>query len=415
MTASPRSSLDLSSRPQFPDGLRVLLLDTAAHASETAQLLLDQRYQPVIAEDVQHAVTLLNRQTDGTKNHLADAFDVILADLSLLSCSTDSRTVTESQDIWTAAKLVPIIIMGEAVAADDILQAINQGAADFIQKPLTQRCMRNIWQHTVRRLMGSATACNSGSCTPRSAWRSLQGKEQVCGQQLPSTVTAPSLPAGQHHLLHPKLHDCSPADVALAGLELPSLLPSQVSFDPDTIFQDLEGSPQLGAQEPSLDDLFCTGSKQCDGGRHLQPGLHPDKFVAADDLLSGGDTSEHDCSGSTMLRACGDCEAADISSAAGSGMAAPAERSSVDQPQELAILGGTPQHLVHPWQPLHHISDSWRHSWQCESGSMFGTSRGSSHCSAVFGQVSWLLDDAAFADDAGKSGLQGLVGGTIYC
>jgi hypothetical protein len=103
------------------------------------------------------------------------------------------------------------------------------GAADFLQKPLTQRCMRNIWQHTVRRLMGTATPCSSGSSSPRSPEQSPQVKEPAPGKALPGAAAAASSPTGKQQLRQLQVDDCMPSAAVLTGLELPPLLSSQVS------------------------------------------------------------------------------------------------------------------------------------------------------------------------------------------
>jgi DNA-binding response OmpR family regulator len=50
------------------------------------------------------------------------------------------------------ASNLPLVIMGENTSQDLKIAGIRVGAVDFLEKPLSLLKLRNIWQHTVRKV-----------------------------------------------------------------------------------------------------------------------------------------------------------------------------------------------------------------------------------------------------------------------
>lgn len=76
------------------------------------------------------------------------SFDVLLADKAMVSGKTRDR-----QQLLEASKELPCILMAVDPSPNDVLQGIQLGAVDFLAKPLSPLKLRNIWQHTVRKMM----------------------------------------------------------------------------------------------------------------------------------------------------------------------------------------------------------------------------------------------------------------------
>jgi CheY-like chemotaxis protein len=78
------------------------------------------------------------------------AFDVLLVDKDMVSGRTRDR-----QQLLEACKELPWILMGADPQPQDVFQGIQLGAVDFLAKPLSPLKLRNIWQHTVRKMISS--------------------------------------------------------------------------------------------------------------------------------------------------------------------------------------------------------------------------------------------------------------------
>jgi FixJ family two-component response regulator len=50
------------------------------------------------------------------------------------------------------ASSLPIVVMGKDTSQDQKLIGVHCGAVDFLEKPLSSLRLRNIWQHTVRKV-----------------------------------------------------------------------------------------------------------------------------------------------------------------------------------------------------------------------------------------------------------------------
>lgn len=59
---------------------------------------------------------------------------------------------------------VPVVLMSEGGATDEVMRAVRLGAVDFLDKPLSLLKLKNIWQHSVRRMMQRTSLSD---CSPR--------------------------------------------------------------------------------------------------------------------------------------------------------------------------------------------------------------------------------------------------------
>ena len=50
----------------------------------------------------------------------------------------------------------PVVLMSENAGLEDVMRAVKMGAVDFLDKPLSLLKLKNIWQHSVRRMMQRA-------------------------------------------------------------------------------------------------------------------------------------------------------------------------------------------------------------------------------------------------------------------
>lgn len=50
------------------------------------------------------------------------------------------------------ANSLPIVVMGKDTSQEQKMIGVHCGAVDFLEKPLSSLRLRNIWQHTVRKV-----------------------------------------------------------------------------------------------------------------------------------------------------------------------------------------------------------------------------------------------------------------------
>ncbi len=46
----------------------------------------------------------------------------------------------------------PVVLMSEGVDTKEVMRAVNLGAVDFLDKPLSLLKLKNIWQHSIRKV-----------------------------------------------------------------------------------------------------------------------------------------------------------------------------------------------------------------------------------------------------------------------
>lgn len=130
-----------STRPGFPKGLQVLVLDPELAAGVEAEVQLkDCGYSPVTCCSVPEALLHLTNPNC--------AFDLLLVDVMCLATKSPENTA-----LLAAAKTLPLVLMSSCCSPGDIMIGIKQGAVDFLEKPLHTHRLRNIWQHVVRKMM----------------------------------------------------------------------------------------------------------------------------------------------------------------------------------------------------------------------------------------------------------------------
>ena len=97
----------------------------------------------------------------------------------------------------------PVILMSECSTTGDVLRAVKLGAVDWLDKPLSVLKLRNIWQHSVRKVgCGAGAAAEQGGAASRGRAaavlpRGQQGKAaQPCTGHNHAQGTSAALPRG---------------------------------------------------------------------------------------------------------------------------------------------------------------------------------------------------------------------------
>ena len=87
---------------------------------------------------------------------------------------------------------VPVVLMSEGGVTDEVMRAVKLGAVDFLDKPLSVLKLKNIWQHSVRRMMQRTTLfdppCHGPAYSEPAPNVTNQPSLSNC---LPSSMTAP--------------------------------------------------------------------------------------------------------------------------------------------------------------------------------------------------------------------------------
>lgn len=141
MRVQPKRVPSFSSRPGFPNGLRVLLIDPDTSGRQAVQEMLTQcNYAVTPCTSATEAVLQLTKLPNG--------FDVILAEAKALN-----PRIKDSTSVKQRARSTPLLLMALNPSPEEVLLGIKLGAVDFLEKPLSPLKLRNIWQHTVRKMM----------------------------------------------------------------------------------------------------------------------------------------------------------------------------------------------------------------------------------------------------------------------
>jgi hypothetical protein len=74
----------------------------------------------------------------------------------------------------------PVVLMSDCGATVDVMRAVQLGAVDFLDKPLSLLKLKNIWQHSVRKMMA------------RAAGGSFHHAAAAAVQQAPARIAAPA-------------------------------------------------------------------------------------------------------------------------------------------------------------------------------------------------------------------------------
>lgn len=119
---------------QFPSGLRVLLIES--DAADAEEQLRSCSYAISTCSSVDEARLQLQSAGDA-------AFDVILMDAP-----------AEALPAELLKSGVPLVLMGLKLDPGKLHSFIQQGAVDFLEKPLSRARLSTLWTHTVRRNFG---------------------------------------------------------------------------------------------------------------------------------------------------------------------------------------------------------------------------------------------------------------------
>jgi DNA-binding NtrC family response regulator len=133
----------LANRPHFPSDLSVLLLDPDFKARQEVEAQLKEN---------NYAVTPCSCSFEAAA-HLQDAdkhFDLLLADVRCMQ-----QQSAEHKAVVQAAKSIPLVLMSESGAPNEVMLGIKLGAVDFLEKPLSPLKLKNIWQHLGEQRRGS--------------------------------------------------------------------------------------------------------------------------------------------------------------------------------------------------------------------------------------------------------------------
>lgn len=159
-----KAQFRLPSRPAFPNDLKVLLLESSADQPAVAEQLQNLSYTVDTYSCARTAATLLEK---GQKLP-----DIVLAEANLVQPASGAGDVLGQ----SRAQGVPVVLMSSGAAPAAVMQGIELGAVDFLEKPLSKHKLQNIWQHVVRKLMVSGvveakalSGAMSGKTAPGSA------------------------------------------------------------------------------------------------------------------------------------------------------------------------------------------------------------------------------------------------------
>lgn len=173
--------------PGFPKGLRVLLVDEQ-HSKSIVEAQLRQPELQYAVTSVTSAAEALSYLRTGVA-----AFDVVLAESRLVALEEAvGRTFVD------AFEDTPVVLMSACGSSDDVMRAVKLGAVDFLDKPLSLLKLKNIWQHSVRKMMVKAAGPRAERCTSPPApspsfWTSgAGGSAASLGPESPGTPTAAS-------------------------------------------------------------------------------------------------------------------------------------------------------------------------------------------------------------------------------
>lgn len=187
----------LAHRPSFPQGLHVLLLEPDVQArTEAESQLRECEYDVTSCSSTAEASTRISNPTS--------SFDVLLFDVQSMQSKTPDSSVLSA-----AAKLLPLVLMSASSDSALVYLGVKLGAVDVLEKPLSPLKLKNIWQHTVRRLMSSCgTSAEAQRKHPanvlkrnvhRATLQHLVSEQQAAVEalQLAQQAPVPHLPATQ--------------------------------------------------------------------------------------------------------------------------------------------------------------------------------------------------------------------------
>lgn len=87
----------------------------------------------------------------------------------------------------------PVVLMSEGGDTDDVMRAVTLGAVDFLDKPLSVLKLKNIWQHSVRKMMQRTSLYDryTGPAASEPGPGAHVSQQPSISNCLPSSMTAP--------------------------------------------------------------------------------------------------------------------------------------------------------------------------------------------------------------------------------
>ncbi|MQM03826.1 hypothetical protein Taro_036615 [Colocasia esculenta] len=172
---------DLVSWRDFPKGLRVLLFVEDSYSAADIKSKLEQ---------MDYIVSLFRDEKEALKavSSNAEAFHVAIVEVTTgnsLGCFRFLETARELPTIseffifpimrpwiWDLfpppllLTLLSLAVVSEAQCISTMMKCIALGAAEFLQKPLSEDKLKNIWQHVVHKAFNAGSAVLSKSLRP---------------------------------------------------------------------------------------------------------------------------------------------------------------------------------------------------------------------------------------------------------
>eukprot|EP00252_Welwitschia_mirabilis_P016727 TRINITY_DN3707_c0_g1_i1.p1 TRINITY_DN3707_c0_g1~~TRINITY_DN3707_c0_g1_i1.p1 ORF type:complete len:568 (-),score=94.40 TRINITY_DN3707_c0_g1_i1:1145-2848(-) len=136
----------------FPKGLRIIILDEDSQAVAQIKAKL---------ESFHYTVSAFEKEADAldTIAEAEEAFHVALVDASTGSGEGGFKFLQAARDL-------PVVMMSSETCLSTMMKCIALGAVDFLQKPLAEDKLRNIWQHVVHKAFRSCDGSMSDSLKP---------------------------------------------------------------------------------------------------------------------------------------------------------------------------------------------------------------------------------------------------------
>nr|XP_018678067.1 PREDICTED: two-component response regulator-like APRR2 isoform X1 [Musa acuminata subsp. malaccensis] len=121
----------------FPRGLKILLLDKdAPSAVETKSKLEEMDYVVSLYHNEEDALEAISKE--------AESFHVAIVEVTTSDNCGSFRFLEMAKDI-------PTIVISDVHCLSTMMKCIALGAAEFLQKPVSEDKLRNIWQHVVQK------------------------------------------------------------------------------------------------------------------------------------------------------------------------------------------------------------------------------------------------------------------------
>lgn len=133
----------LTDRPDFPKGLRVLLVSPLEKRADVVEHLKGLNYDVTAVQSMSEAFMKLDTPVE-------ENFDIVLTE-AWLFCEPKSL---EQFTVMSAETRLPYVLMAEKETSMKVLmEMVELGAVEIIQKPLSKERLQNIWQHVVRKML----------------------------------------------------------------------------------------------------------------------------------------------------------------------------------------------------------------------------------------------------------------------